>query len=271
MAHGRHRDSCVGMRQAALLVVVACAAAAAADESLYAIEVEDLKSGLPVGMSYYRGQVLLIVNVASQCGCNSAETRTRGAARPFPAGSQASNLMFAPCAVPTDTEFTYAKLNALHDKYASKGLRILGFPCNQFGAQEPGTPSQIYDFAHSSKKVAFDLFRKVDVGGPSAHPLFKWLLGAGGSSCADDNAACPSWADAGECAKNDAYMKETCKLSCKVCEAPEGAGAPIRWNFESFLVTRQGALHTRWATGTDLTAAEQEREIEELLAAKDEV
>ena len=228
------------MFRAVLLFVAACCCtdtAAANDEGLYAIEVQDLKSGLPVGMSYYRGQVLLIVNVASQCGY---------------------------------TEFTYAKLNALHDKYASKGLKILGFPCNQFGSQEPGSPSQIYDFAHGGKKVAFDLFRKVEVGGPNAHPLFKWLLGAGGS-CADDNASCPAWAEAGECTKNEAFMKETCKLSCKVCEAPEGAGAPIRWNFESFLVTRQGALHTRWATGVDLTAAEQTREIEELLAAKDEV
>ena len=210
---------------------------ASASTSVYDIEVEDLESGLPVGLSYYRGQVLLIVNVASQCGY---------------------------------TEFTYNKLNALHDQYATKGLRILAFPCNQFGAQEPGSPEDIFAFAHDKKKAAFDLFRKVDVGGPNTHPLFKWLLGTGGD-CSDDDASCPSWADAGECGKNEAFMQSTCRLSCKVCQAPEGAGAPIRWNFESFLLTRSGALHKRWATGTDLTAAEQTNEIEQLLAAKDEV
>ena len=56
---------------------------------------------------------------------------------------------------------TYQKLNQLHEQYASKGLAILGFPCNQFGAQEPGTPDEIFAFAHTQKKVAFDMFRKV--------------------------------------------------------------------------------------------------------------
>jgi len=139
------------MRRAAVLFVLALVAVA--HSSLYDIEVEDLKSGLPVGLSYYRGQVVLIVNVASQCGY---------------------------------TEGTYSKLNALHAKYASRGLRILAFPCNQFGGQEPGSPEDIYSFAHNKKQVAFDLFRKVDVSGPNTHPLFRWLLGMG--DCVDDDA-----------------------------------------------------------------------------------
>ena len=152
------------------------------------------RSGLPVGLKYYRGQVLLIVNVASQCGY---------------------------------TDFTYGKLNALHDKYASRGLRILAFPCNQFGQQEPGTADDIYAFAHDKKKVAFDLFRKVDVGGPTAHPLFKWLLGAGGD-CFDENASCPSWAESGECEKNEAFMRTGCMRSCGFCTVADLPSAVFR-------------------------------------------
>ncbi|KAL1524447.1 hypothetical protein AB1Y20_019342 [Prymnesium parvum] len=218
-------------------LLYALLAAGAFASSIYDIEVDDLQSGLPVGMSYYKGKALLIVNVASQCGY---------------------------------TEFTYQKLNQLHQRYASRGLAILGFPCNQFGEQEPGTPEDIFDFAHNKKRAAFDLFRKVEVSGPNAHPLFKWLLGVGGD-CVDQDASCPQWAEAGECERNKEFMAQNCKLSCAECSSPQGAQAPIRWNFESFLVTRAGNLHLRWPTGTDLTAPEQTKEIEHLLEAKEDL
>ena len=127
------------------------------------------RSGLPVPMSFYRGKVLLIVNVASQCGY---------------------------------TDSTYAYLNKLHTKYSSKGLSILAFPCNQFGHQEPGDASQILNFATKVKRAKFDFFRKVEVNGANAHPLFKFLRGEQETDCVDADTNCDAWAAAGECEKN---------------------------------------------------------------------
>lgn len=124
---------------------------------------------------------------------------------------------------------------------------------------------------HIQKRVAFDMFRKVDVSGEEAHPLFKWLLAVEGEGCADDNQACPEWAQNGECNRNSAFMRKKCRLSCNECVKPDDAGSPIRWNFESFLLTRNGNLHIRWPTGTDLTASEQLQQIEKLLDAKEEL
>ena len=204
---------------------------------LYDIDAADLQSGLPVHMSFYRGKVLLIVNVASQCGY---------------------------------TDSTYKMLNSLHTKYNARGLEILAFPCNAFGAQEPGSPEEIFRFVDKTKAVKFDVFRKVEVSGASAHPLFKWLLGESGD-CADEEASCAVWAQQGECQSNPEFMRTSCRLSCKHCTAPEGKGQPIRWNFESFLVSRTGEKAARWVTGTDLTAAAQTRQIEALLEAKTEL
>lgn len=217
------------------LRLVALFALAAA--SIYDLEADDLESGLPVPLSYYRGKVLLIVNVASQCGY---------------------------------TDSTYKFLNTLHTKYASRGLSILAFPCNSFGSQEPGSPDEILAFATSRKHAKFDFFRKVEVNGPTAHPLFKLLLGAAGD-CSDDEPSCGAWAEQGECESNPDFMASSCKLSCKLCTAPAGAGQPIRWNFESFLVSRTGAQVARWATGTDITAPQQTQQIEALLDEKTEL
>ncbi|XP_018325228.1 probable phospholipid hydroperoxide glutathione peroxidase [Agrilus planipennis] len=99
-------------------------------------------NGETVSLDRYKGHVCIIVNVASQCG-------------------YAKNH--------------YEELNKLYDKYAeSKGLKILAFPCNQFGGQEPGDGEQICQFV-SSKNVKFDLFEKVDVNGSNAHPLWKFI------------------------------------------------------------------------------------------------
>jgi glutathione peroxidase len=100
--------------------------------------------GQSVEMSIYRDKVLLIVNTASQCG-------------------------FTP---------QYKGLQALQDKYASKGFAVLGFPCNQFGQQEPGSATAIQSFCETRFGVSFPLFEKVDVNGANAHPLFQHLVKA---------------------------------------------------------------------------------------------
>jgi len=220
-------------RWLASAAIALCLAGTSSEPGLYDLEADDLQSGLPVPLSYYRGKVVLIVNVASQCGY---------------------------------TDATYTHLNTLHERYASRGLAILAFPCNQFGGQEPGTADDIFDFVSRKKRAAFDFFRKVEVNGPSAHPLFKLLLGQGGK-CADDDGNCAEWAAQGECDANTDFMHTACRRSCKLCTAPASAGQPIRWNFEIFLLSRSGELQKRWATGTDLTALPQTSAIEALLAA----
>ncbi|XP_069681361.1 uncharacterized protein [Periplaneta americana] len=109
--------------------------------SVYDFTVKDI-NGQDVSLGKYKGHVLLIVNVASQCGLTSTN---------------------------------YKELVELHDKYAeSKGLRILAFPCNQFGNQEPGNSKEILSFA-KHQNVNFDMFEKIDVNGENAHPLYKYL------------------------------------------------------------------------------------------------
>ena len=112
----------------------------AADPSLYDIDVRTI-AGDTQSLGAYRGKTLLIVNVASQCG-------------------------FKP---------QYAGLEALFRKYKEHGLVVLGFPCNQFGRQEPGTEADIQNFCTSSYDVTFPLFAKIEVNGPGTHPLYQRL------------------------------------------------------------------------------------------------
>ncbi len=98
-------------------------------------------AGKEVLLSQYQGKPLLIVNVASQCG-------------------------FTP---------QYAGLESLYEKYKDKGFEVLGFPCNQFGSQEPGTETEIKSFCETSFGVKFPLFSKIDVNGPNTHPLYEYL------------------------------------------------------------------------------------------------
>lgn len=109
-------------------------------DSIYDITVTDI-AGASATLDRYRGQVLLIVNVASRCG-------------------------YTP---------QYAGLEALYRRYRDAGLVVLGFPCNQFGGQEPGTEAEIGAFCSSSYDVTFPLFAKVDVNGPGTHPLYGFL------------------------------------------------------------------------------------------------
>ncbi|HWI57546.1 MAG TPA: glutathione peroxidase [Bacillota bacterium] len=113
-----------------------------AADSLYAIPVKDI-DGKSTPLKRYGGKVLLIVNVASKCG-------------------------YTP---------QYAGLEALQQKYKDKGFTVLGFPCNQFGGQEPGTNEEIKQFCSSKYQVTFPLCDKIEVNGPNRHPLYTILAG----------------------------------------------------------------------------------------------
>jgi len=108
--------------------------------SLYDIDLVTL-DGKPQKMDAYRGKTLLIVNVASQCG-------------------------FTP---------QYAGLQVLHDKFKDKGFAVLGFPCDQFGHQEPGSEAEIAQFCSRNYGVTFPMFAKTEVNGANAHPLYQYL------------------------------------------------------------------------------------------------
>jgi glutathione peroxidase len=167
---------------------------AAAVPDVLAFTVKSL-DGRKVDLSRYRGKVLLIVNVASRCG-------------------------YTP---------QYEQLQALHEKYGSQGLAVLGFPCNQFGAQEPGTADQIAAFCRTRFGVGFDMFAKVEVNGPGACGLYK-------------------------------------KLTAEHT-APKGPGK-IAWNFEKFLVSRQGQVVARFPSATAPDAPELVNRIETELARR---
>ncbi len=110
--------------------------------SIDEIPLKDI-DGKPASLKPYEGKVLLIVNVASHCG-------------------------FTP---------QYRALESVYEKYKDKGLVVLGFPCNQFGAQEPGSSEQIKQFCSSKYNVTFPLFEKIEVNGPNRHPLYVALAG----------------------------------------------------------------------------------------------
>jgi glutathione peroxidase len=125
-------------------------------------------------MAEFAGQVVLVVNTASACG-------------------------FTP---------QFKGLQSLHEQYAQRGLVILGFPCNQFGAQDPGTAQQISSFCETHYGVGFPMMAKTEVNGPQAHPLFQWLKK----------------------------------------EAPGLLGSEsIKWNFTKFLIARNGQVLGRFA------------------------
>jgi glutathione peroxidase len=123
-----------------LLQVVSVQAA----DTLYDVPLKDI-DGQPTSLKAYKGKVLLIVNVASKCG-------------------------YTP---------QYAGLEALQAKYKDRGLSVLGFPCNQFGGQEPGSNKEIKQFCSSKYQVTFPLFDKIEVNGPNRHPLYALLAGDG--------------------------------------------------------------------------------------------
>jgi glutathione peroxidase len=131
-------------------------------------------NGKPVDLKKFKGKVMLIVNTASACG-------------------------FTP---------QFAGLEQLHQAYGPRGLVVLGFPCNQFGAQDPGNDGEIASFCQVNYGVTFPMMSKIDVNGPNADPLYQWLA----------------------------------------TEAPGLLGTKaIKWNFTKFLVGRDGSVRKRYA------------------------
>lgn len=133
------------MKLLALLVAVLCVGIVNAEtaKSLYDIPLKDI-NGKATSLKAYKGKVVLIVNVASKCGLTPQ----------------------------------YEGLEALQKKYGPKGFTVLGFPCNQFGGQEPGTNEEIKTFCSTKYNVSFPLFDKLDVNGANRHPLYTALAGS---------------------------------------------------------------------------------------------
>lgn len=125
-------------------MALAAMAQAGAASSVHEIKINTLE-GKPGSLGEYKGKVVLLVNVASQCGLTPQ----------------------------------YKGLQALHEKFAAKGFTVVGVPCNDFGAQEPGTSEEIQKFCKENYDVSFPLFEKVHVKGPDQHPLFARLTGPG--------------------------------------------------------------------------------------------
>jgi len=152
--------------------------------------------GEEVDMAQYRGKVLMIVNTASKCG-------------------------FTP---------QYDGLEALYRKYKEQGLVILGFPCDQFKHQEPGSDEEIAEFCRVNHGVTFPLMRKIKVFGENAHPIFKYLT----EQVPDEKVTG---------LKDKAVMKMVDSLS-KSDGREEGG---VRWNFTKFLISKDGSVIKRYA------------------------
>ena len=164
----------------------------ATETTVYDFNAQSL-DGREVPLAQYRGQVLVIVNTASKCG-------------------------FTP---------QYAGLETLYRQYNHRGLVVLGFPCNQFGAQEPGGAEEIAQFCELNYEVSFPIFAKIEVNGAQAHPLFKYLK-----------------------------SEKSGLLGAIGLDA-------IKWNFTKFLVDRNGKVVERFAPAT--SPAELAPAIEKLL------
>lgn len=153
----------------------------------------ELLDGRKIGLDQFRGKVLLIVNTASKCG-------------------------FTP---------QYAQLEEIYRRYKIDGFEVLGFPCNQFGNQEPGTAAEIASFCQCNYGISFPMFAKIDVNGQNAHPLYQ-------------------------------YLKQT-----KQGRLPWLTGSRISWNFTKFLVRRNGQVEARF--GPSAKPARLAARIESLL------
>jgi glutathione peroxidase len=160
--------------------------------SIYDIAVKDI-DGKDTTLGAYKGKVILIVNVASKCG-------------------------FTP---------QYKNLEAVYEKYKGQGFVILGFPCNQFGGQEPGTDEEIKQFCTSKYFITFPLFDKIEVNGSNRHPLYVALAG--------ENSPFPG---------------------------------NITWNFNKFLISRDGKILKRFDSKIKPDAPEATEAIEAAIAAK---
>ena len=154
--------------------------------SVYDFSAEGI-DGEPVSFDRFRGRALLIVNTASKCGFTGQ----------------------------------YAGLEALHRQFADQPFEVLGFPCNQFGAQEPGLADEIATFCATNYDVSFPMFDKVEVNGPHRHPLYAWLT-----------------------SQKRGFL---------------GSKA-IKWNFTKFLTDREGRVVARYAPQTEPSAIQADIE-----------
>ena len=167
--------------------------------------------GAEVDFAQYEGKVLLIVNTASKCG-------------------------FTP---------QYDGLENLYQRYKDKGLVIIGFPCDQFAHQEPGSDEQIAEFCRLNHGVTFPLMKKIEVNGPNEDPVFTWL-----------KAAAPAEEYKG------LKAKATQKLLKGISKSVE-KDSDILWNFTKFLINRDGTVVKRFAPVAEPASFEQD--IEEML------
>lgn len=177
------------------------------ENSVYDFAAKDIK-GVERSLADFRGKLLLVVNVASQCGLSPQ----------------------------------YTGLEALYRQYQDKGLEILGFPCDQFGHQEPGSESEISDFCSLNYGVSFPLFSKIEVNGSGAHALYRYL-----------RTQQPGQFD--ESTPNAdrllGHLKKT---------YPELLGTDaVKWNFTKFLISRDGQVLRRYEPV--VTPEEIERDI----------
>lgn len=182
-----------------LLGVIAMSIAVAAEKPVPELLNRKMKSlqGKEVDLSKYDGKVMLIVNVASQCGLTPQ----------------------------------YEQLEDLHEKYHDRGLNVIGFPCNQFGKQEPGTSDEINEFCTKTYHVQFDLFEKIDVNGENAAPIYK-------------------------------------VLKSQAAKVQKDGDADVEWNFGKFLVGRDGKVVARFHPKVSPEAPEVVKAIEAELAKK---
>ena len=159
---------------------------------VYGFKVADI-SGNPKQLDQYKGKVMLIVNVASECGLTPQ----------------------------------YEGLEALYEKYRANGLEVLGFPANEFGAQEPGSNSQIQEFCTSKFGIKFPMFSKIAVKGPEQHPLYNYLTNTQPVTTKNPGSD----------------FEQKLKEYGEVRENPKD----VLWNFEKFLIGRDGKIVGRFS------------------------
>ena len=167
--------------------------------------------GKEIDFSEFKGKVLLIVNTASKCG-------------------------FTP---------QFAGLEELNQKYKDQGLVVIGFPCNQFKEQDPGSDAQIEEFCQLNYGVTFQIMKKIDVNGPSADPIFEYLKSVAPTE------------------EYNGLKAKAMKTLFKTLSNSVEKDSDIKWNFTKFLVDRAGNVVKRFAPTTD--PAKIEEHIKELL------
>ncbi|SEC76244.1 glutathione peroxidase [Paenibacillus sp. GP183] len=168
--------------------------------SIYDFQVTSI-NGKPVELSAYQGKVLLIINTASRCSYSRQ----------------------------------FAGLQKLYESHHEQGFEILGFPCNQFNEKEPGSNSEVQEYCEINFGVTFPLFEKIEVRGPSAHPLFQYLMQQAPFQGFDTQTL--------DGQRMHDFLQE---------KYPEiYAGDGIKWNFSKFLIDRDGHVKARFETTTE--------------------